>query len=100
MDIASKIFLLFNDDPKIRIIKLLALNGDGQSYASFRTIAKRTGINYSKLKLYLEQLERAGIIKSVKIITNNRLRRGYSYYKLRGEIRHYIAKLVEKGSRH
>ncbi len=96
MDMISRLFLLLNDDPRIRIIKLLASYENGGSYISFRTIAKRTGISYSKLKLYLEQLERIGIIESVKININNSLRRGYSYYRLREEIRHYIDRLFYK----
>lgn len=96
MDIISRIFILLNDDPRIRIIKLLASYEDEESYVSFRTIAKRTGINYSKLKQYLEQLERIGIIESVKININNNSRRGYSYYRLREEIRHYIDRLLHK----
>ncbi len=99
---------VLNDDPRIKIIMLLAESPASDIYISFRTIARRIGINYSKLKHYLSQLEAAGLVESIKIrsaspkannnngnrIDNNK---GYTYYKLRQEFRETVRKVLSRG---
>lgn len=99
---------ILNDDPRIKIIMLLAESPAKDIYISFRTIARRIGINYSKLRHYLSQLEAAGLVESIKIRStnpkannnNNRINnnnKGYTYYKLRQEFRETVRKVLNRG---
>lgn len=99
---------ILNDDPRIKIIMLLAESPANDIYISFRAIARRIGINYSKLRHYLSQLEAAGLVESIKIRStnpkannnNNRINnnnKGYTYYKLRQEFRETVRKVLNRG---
>lgn len=96
-----KILTVLSDDPRIRILKLLAEHPSDNTYVSFRTIARRVGVNYTKLRQYLSQLERAGLLDSVKINTANgnnekNSSKGYTYYKLKHETRDVIKKILDQ----
>ncbi|HWQ16617.1 MAG TPA: winged helix-turn-helix domain-containing protein [Sulfolobales archaeon] len=100
-DILKKMLMILSDDPRIRILKLLAEPPTNDVYVSFRTIARRIGINYNKLRQYLSQLEAVGLVESVRIRSinsnnnNNRINdRGYTYYKLRQGVRDMMRKAL------
>lgn len=99
--ILRRMLTVLSDDPRIRILKLLAEAPTSDTYVSFRTIARRIGVNYTKLRHYLSQLEAVGLIDSIKIRTtsdnynkksNNK--GGYTYYRLRQEARDLMRKIL------
>lgn len=95
----SKLILVLRDDPRMRILSALATDTDGNSYMSFRTIAKRTGINYNSLKQYLSQLEAIGLVEKITLsINGSKSRKGYNYYRLRDQIRHVIEKVIRSSA--
>lgn len=102
--ILKKMFIVLGDDPRVKILKLLAESSAGDLYVSFRTIARRIGINYTKLRHYLSQLEIAGFIECIRINTtasngngkeNNK---GYTYYRLKRDVRDAIKKALDSKS--
>jgi predicted transcriptional regulator len=90
MDIFSRFFLLLNHDPRIKIVRLL-MEHNSNNHISFRTIARRCGINYRRLREYLSELESSGLIESVKLVVNNKR---YSYYRLNNDAKEFLAKLL------
>lgn len=105
LNILKMLLTILSDDPRIRILMVLAeLSADDIS-VSFRTIARRTGINYTKLRFFLSQLERAGFIESIKIkisAANNsgNNNRGYTFYRINQEIMDIIKHALDSGKKH
>ncbi len=99
-----KVFVILSDDPRVKILKLLAESSTGDLYVSFRTIARRIGINYTKLRHYLSQLEVAGFIEHTRIniiasnSNNKNNNKGYTYYRLKREVRDIIRDVLNSKS--
>ncbi|MEM4485135.1 MAG: winged helix-turn-helix transcriptional regulator [Sulfolobales archaeon] len=103
-------FILFSDDPKTKILRLLAEFPSDKEYVSFRSLARKVGVSYNKLRLHLLQLERAGFIECTKITladlsyigktdgdnssNNKNNSKGYTYYRLKPEIRIIVRRVL------
>jgi len=89
---------LLSEDPRIRILRVLASQSNGENaYVSFRAIARRTGINYGKLKDYLSQLVRIGMVESIVVrLGGSYSGKGYTYYRIKEDAKRAVISLLER----